>query len=51
MNRVESELMTIIRRMMSDGTLKSAPYESIQSVLIARGTQLSGSIAIWESKR
>ena len=50
LTRAESELRSIIKRAMSDGTLKSAPYESIQAVLVAPVTQLSRSIAMGEQK-
>ncbi len=50
LTQVESELRSIIMRAISDGTLKSAPYESIQAVLVAPVTQLSRSITMGQQK-
>ncbi len=50
LTQVKSELRSIIMRAISDGTLKSAPYESIQAVLVAPVTQLSRSITLGQQK-
>ncbi len=48
--KVEAEMKSIITRAIADGTLKQAPFESIQAVLIAPVTQLSRSITMGKQK-
>lgn len=47
---IEREMKSIITTAIDDGTLKSAPYESLQAVLVAPISQLSRRVNIRQSR-